>query len=125
MCVNVVGMTHAETPTTELPNRVPGRAARIAAIYMFAHWLVEHPEVPMPDHIVATWWPDRTDEVDQATRYAAVQAVADQLGVPEYGRECGDRSPQFDYRVSTPDVHGIEIIYRGSTFSDDYYGRRL
>jgi hypothetical protein len=110
-------MTHAKTTIS--------RAARIAAIYMFAHWLVEHPEVPMPDHIMATWWPNRDDEVDQATRYAAVQAVADQLGDVQYGTDYGDHSPQFDHHVTEPSVHGIKIIYRGTTFSDDYYGRRL
>jgi hypothetical protein len=122
MCVNVVGMTHAET--TALPGAKPGRAARIAAIYMFAHWLIEHTDVPVPN-IMATWSLDQHDEVDQATRYAAVDAVAELLDAREYGRNYGDQSPQFDYVVAAPEVHGIEIIYRGTTFSDDYYGRRL
>jgi hypothetical protein len=115
-------MTHAET--TELPRRQPGRAARIAAVYMFAHWLIEHPDVPVPN-IIASWMPGPDDEVDQATRYAMIDTLAEQLGAREYGRDYGDQSPQFDFVVADQKVHGIEIIYRGSTFSNDYYGRRL
>lgn len=109
----------------ELPARRPGRAAKIAAIYMFAHWLIEHADVPVPDAILATYGPDMGDEVDQATRYAQIESLADQLDVRDYGRDYGDRSPQFDYVVADDKVHGIEIVYRGTTFSNDYYERKL
>lgn len=109
----------------QLPQRQPGRAAQIAALYMFAHWLVAHPEVPMPTMITATYTVSFSDEPDQATRYAAVDQLAERLGCREYGREYGDNSPQFDLPIANPRVHGLEIIYRGTTHSDGFYGHRL
>lgn len=120
----VCAMTQAST-TTELPGRQPGRAARIAALFMLAQWFVEHPEIPMPTSIIATWVTDAQDEPDQATRYAAVHAIADQLDAREYGSNYGDQSPQFDYEVASKATHGVEINYRGTTFSDAYYRREL
>lgn len=117
-------MTQASN-TTELPGRQPGRAARIAALFMLAQWFVEHPEIPMPTSVIATWITDAQDEPDQATRYAAVHAIAEQLDAAEYGSNYGDQSPQFDYEVASKATHGVEINYRGTTFSDAYYGRQL
>jgi hypothetical protein len=105
-------------PTQELPGRTPGRAARIAAIHMLADWLASHPEVPMPTDVLATWWLFPSDERDQATRYAAVAAVAEQLDVQEYGHKYGDGSPQFDYTIAAAEVHGLQITYRGSALKD-------
>lgn len=116
-------MTQAET-TTELPGRTPGRAARIAAIHMLADWLADHPDVPVPD-IMATYTIWDTAEPNQATRYRDIELLAERLGAREYGTKYGDKSPQFDYVVADPAVHGIEIIYRGSTHSDESYGRKL
>lgn len=117
-------MTQASN-TAELPGRRPGRAAQAAALFMFVHWLIEHPEIPMPTDIMATWRLEPGDEIDQATRYAAVTAVAEQLDATQYGTERGARSPQFDYVVAAPDVHGLAITYRGSTLPDEFYGRPL
>jgi hypothetical protein len=118
-------MTHAdEQPAAStLEHRIPGRAARLAAIHMFADWLAAHPDVPVPD-IMATYSISSDVEPDQATRYREIELLAERLGAREYGSKYGDHSPQFDYVVAAPKVHGIEITYRGSTFSDEH-DRRL
>lgn len=108
----------------ELPARTPGRAARIAAIHMLADWLADHPDVPVPD-IMATYTIRDTDEPNEAIRYRDIELLAERLGAKEYGTKYGDKSPQFDYVVADLAVHGIEIIYRGSTHSDESYGRPL
>lgn len=112
-------------PTAELPGRVPGRAAKIAAIHMLADWLASHPEVPMPIHVLATYRITAAEEPDQAIRYAAIADLAEELGVSEYGSHYGDRSPQFDYMVAAASVHGLDIEYRGSTESDQRAGAPL
>jgi hypothetical protein len=115
----------ASAARPELPGRVPGRAARIAAIRMLADWLTDNPDVPAPTDIMATWRIGQLEELDQATRYAAVISVADLLGAKQYGTEYGDRAPQADYSVADSGVHGVEITYRAVTCSDAYYDRSL
>jgi hypothetical protein len=115
-------MTQAEN-TIELPNRMPGRAARIAAVRMFADWLEQHPDVPVPN-ITATYFVNPEDEPDQETRFREIMLLGERLGAVEYGMEYGN-GPQFDHQVASRQVHGISIIYRGSAFPDEHYAERL
>lgn len=112
----------ASTQPVELPNRRPGRAARIAAIHMFADWLVAHPDVPIPQHISAFYTADRIDP--EPDRYTEIELLAEQLGVPEYGSKYAqDGGRQFDYRIADRAVHGLDIDYRGAALSDKFYRR--
>jgi hypothetical protein len=110
-------MTQAEAHPTELPNRVPGRAARIAALHMMADWFAAHPEVPVPSYVVANYWVDAEDEPAQEVRVRDVTSVATALDATLYPSDnAGDpeRQWQFDHILAAPSVHGIEIIYRAS-----------
>lgn len=53
------------------------RARRIAAVRELADWLEQHPDVPMPERVMAWTTVSAWDEVDEATRVAGVIAFAD------------------------------------------------
>lgn len=117
MLSSVVGMTQAaETPTT------PSRASRIAAIYAFGHWLVEHPEVPAPTSITAMHHSYPADEADEATRFAAVDALARAFGTEMYPQ---DKPSQFTHEVIPHETGGCGVFYTGAYVSDAAYGKNL
>ena len=122
------GMTDAETPCTMgtdcplLPQREPGRADRIAAIHSMADWFTAHPEVPVPTYVLAEYRLTPVDESDQETRFLAVTQLAERLDAIEYGTHHNGSMPQFDYQIADRRVHGIQIDYRGSAISDQFWG---
>jgi hypothetical protein len=113
------------TQATEAPAELTGptgRAAKIAAIYAFAHWLIEHPDVPAPTRITASWWTHVAEEVDEPTRMAGLQAVADQLGERVSGNPTSVYL--FSHRVASEDQHGVGIDYQGAMTTDAYERQR-
>ncbi|MDQ1700675.1 MAG: hypothetical protein QOG34_2538 [Frankiaceae bacterium] len=99
-----------------------GRAARIAAIYAFAHWLIEHPDVPAPTRVTATWWTHVAEEVDEPTRIAGLTAVAEQLGERVIGEPT--KVMLFAHRIAGEQEHGIDIEYQGAITTDAYERQR-
>ena len=95
------------------------RAVRIAAIYSFAHWLIEHPEVPVPESISGHWHYMPHDEADEFVRVAAVESVAKKLGEDMYGGRPEDGiAPQFTHYLANTREHGIDISYTGRAILD-------
>lgn len=117
-------MTQATAAPKEATGQT-GRAAAIAAIYAFAHWLIEHPEVPYPTRMSATWWTHAADEADEATRLAGLVAVADALGDRVIGGGVGSNGVVlFSHEIAREREHGIDIDYVGAMTTDAYERQR-
>lgn len=121
----VCGMTQAEAHPAELPNRQPGRAAKIAAIHMLANWFTEHPDAPMPITVLATYYVMPEDEPSDGVRMQDVEHVAacldarlyplDSVGRPE-------RSWQFSHLIADDKTHGVDIEYRVAYIPERFAG---
>lgn len=83
----------------KLPGRQPGRAAQIAAIHMFADFLAEHPEYPMPQRIMASLL---VSDVDEVRRWAKNN------GATPYN---GQQWVFVDQSIADRRSHGISIVY--------------
>jgi hypothetical protein len=83
-----------------LPVRTPGRAQKIAAIHALAEWFASHPDVPMPNALLATYYVTPDDEPDDGVRlrdYRAVREVLDGRSYPIDNIGKLDRNFQFDH----------------------------
>lgn len=120
----------ADTPTPdladvvlpELPSpptlagRSPGRAARIAAVHMAAHWLAEHQLVQAPQYVDLRHHINPSDEADPATRLAAVEAFA---AAHDVEVQYSGSTVFATYTLATKEVHGVQIDYSVLTSVSD------
>jgi hypothetical protein len=102
----------AVTQSKDLPVRVPGRAARIAALHMAADWFAAHPDAAMPQSVEIR---HHVHVGDQSERVAAVKAFAGVHGTVVV--EAGG-SVWSTYTLAATSVHGVDITYTVQTHLD-------
>jgi hypothetical protein len=112
----------------ELPKRVPGRAAKIAAVHMLAEYLADHPDLPVPDSLVCTGglitpFIDQQNGVDrdEKARVAELLEWAAANGAELFEASSGIVATIV---LAVPGVHGIDITYTRHVSFDESRPRR-
>ena len=100
----------------ELPKRVPGRAARIAAVHMAADFLADRPELPVPTVIdisggtLSTYEDSLTGVVrDEKARVAELLEWAAANGASLFEASSGIVATVV---ITAAELHGVTIKYR-------------